>query len=655
MTISSANPIPIHQPDNVAEPVDHTAVKSALAYSVGDALPALAIGLGLLYLLFSVAHYLLLPLSIRTPLVVSAATSTLFLLGMAAYLRRHPVVNQRAHVGALLFALLVLFNCWLHLWLTGDPLQTTNLMLLTVGIGFFFLSSRWFFFFLLGLLLCWVGTFYLLGISIAETTHFAFGLVSASILSTLAHFARKRTLTRFTLLRLRDTKQTQDLQQVLEAEREIEAALRQSEAGYRQLSIRLEEQAEALRLANDELAQAATLKDEFLANMSHELRTPLTAILGLTESLRENIYGSLTERQYGVVGNVHESGRHLLDLINDILDVAKTEAGKLELELLPADARLLAEVSLRFCQQEAEKKQLEIRFESDEQVALFLADERRMKQILVNLLSNAIKFTGDGGRVGLRLEGDTLNEIVRYHVWDTGIGVARDQMMRLFKPFIQLDSRLSRRYAGTGLGLVLVYRMIEMHGGSVTMKSSPGQGSEFIVALPWRKVAIHREQPSTNSAPAHSEVRFSPAERSAIAAHETANEFSPTLLNGNPLLLVVDDQATTQAWIAALAAANGYETLPASNPLDAVRLVSETCPQLIFVDLQLGAHDGLNLIRTLSADEKFQAIPIVAMSALVLPDEDRQAKAAGAHHYLAKPLGRDAFRSILEYQKGHLS
>jgi len=628
---------------SAAEPVDQTEVESALARSVGEILPVLAIGLGLLYLIFAIAHYLLLPPSIRAPLVISASVSALLLLGMATYWRRHPLIDKRAHFGALLVSLLVLFNSWLHLWLTADPLQSTNLMLLVVGIGFFYLSSRWFFGFLGAVFLCWAGTLYLLQITIPQLSHFTFGLLSASVLSIIVHLARKRTLTRFTVLRLRESRRTAHLQQVLETEREVEVALRQSETSYRQLSIRLEEQAEALRLANDELAQAATLKDEFLANMSHELRTPLTAILGLTESLCENIYGPLSERQFTVVRNVHESGRHLLDLINDILDVAKTEAGKLELELLPADARLLAEVSLRFCQPEAEKKKLTISLDCDEQVTLFLADERRMKQILVNLLSNAIKFTAEGGQIGLRLEGDERNDIVRYRVWDTGIGVEEEQMMRLFKPFIQLDSRLARRYAGTGLGLVLVYRMIEMHGGSVTMKSNPGHGSEFIVALPWRKVTMRREK-----LPVNPEEHLPPAEPPATVPSKGDEMLPPPLMSGKPSLLVVDDQVTTQSWIATVAAAQGYDMLPASNPIDAVRLAEEVEPDFIFVDLQLGTHDGLHLIRTLSTDQQFQSIPIIAMSALVLPEEEAQAKEAGARHYFAKPLGSALFRSILD-------
>jgi signal transduction histidine kinase/CheY-like chemotaxis protein len=621
---------PVAQAGHGAEPVERVMIARALAQFVGDALPALATGLGLLYLLFSVAHFLLLPAPLRFIMATIAALTALFLLGLAAYLRRHPIVNHHAHFWAALLGTLVLINSWLHLWFTRDPLQSTNLMLLIVGIGFFYLSSRWFLGFLAAVFLCCIGTFWELGVPVAESTHFAFGLLSASILSTLAHLARKRTLMRLTLLRLRDTKRAEDLQQALEAEQEVEAALRQSETGYRQLSIRLEEQAEALRLANDELAQAATLKDEFLANMSHELRTPLTAILGLTESLRENIYGSLTERQHTVIQNVHESGRHLLDLINDILDVAKTEAGKLELELLPADARMVAEVSLRFCQPAAERKQIALSADYDQRVTLFLADERRLKQILVNLLSNAVKFTAEGGRVRLRLEGDVEDEIVRYSVRDTGIGVAPEQMMRLFKPFIQLDSRLARRYSGSGLGLVLVYRMVEMHGGSVTLQSSPGQGSEFTVALPWRKVTLP-------TAPI--------AEPFATPAYDGERQMQGT--DWRPSLLVVDDQNTTYSWIAALAAAEGYDALPASNPADALRLAGEMQPRLIFVDLQLGAADSLALIRTLVNHAGLNRLPVIALSALVLPQEAEQAKAAGALHYFAKPIGRKALHMLL--------
>jgi signal transduction histidine kinase len=620
---------PTSQRAVTTEAVDRTVIQQAMARFVGDSLPPIALGLGLLYVLFFAAHTLLLTGSMRLIMSSSAAVSAALLLIFWYVWRRYAPPTHYAHMGAAFFATLVLINSWLHLWLTRDPLQTTNLMLLVVGVGFFFLSGRWFGGFLLITFIIWAGTFYTLGVAIDEVTHFGFGLFSASLLATLAHWARKHTLTRLTLLRQRDAQRTADLQQALTASQGIETALRHSEMSYRQLSLQLEEQAEALRVANNELARAARLKDEFLANMSHELRTPLTAILGLTESLRENVYGELAERQRTAIHNVYESGQHLLELINDILDVAKTEAGKLELDLLPADIHMIAEVSLRFCQPEAEKKGLTVTYETDRQVTLLLADERRLKQILVNLLSNAVKFTAEGGRIGLRLSGDLENETVRYTVWDSGIGISPEQMKQLFKPFIQLDSRLARRYAGTGLGLVLVYRLAELHGGSVTLRSQPGAGSEFIVTLPWRKMAPRTEE-----------------QRAQVLA-EAPPDAEPALSAPQPTALVVDDQQTSRSWLIQLLNTAGYTVWPASTTADALRLVREVQPEVIFVDLQLSGEDTFSLIRTLTSG-KARSCPVIALSALVLPGEAEQATAAGATAYFAKPLGRQALHHIIE-------
>jgi len=623
---------------------DDAAIPEALRRFVHDSLAAVATGLGFLYLLFAFAHALLLPPALKVIMAPVAALTALFLWATALYLRRIPSSNRHAHAHAALIAALVLINSWLHLWLTGDPLQSTNLMLLIVGVGFFFLSLPWFVFFVLGVLLLWAVTFFLMGISANESIHFAFGLLSSALLAMLAHLSRKHTLTRLTRLHLRDARHAQALQAALDAEKEGEAALRHSENEYRQLSIRLEEQAEALRLANEELAYAATLKDEFLANMSHELRTPLTAILGLTESLREEIYGPMTDRQLGAISNVYESGRHLLALINDILDVAKLEAGKLQAEFVPTDAHMIAEASLRFIQTEAEKKQLSLQFDDDGLVTTFLADERRVKQMLVNLLSNAVKFTNDGGRIGLRLTGDVKQRVVRFAVWDTGIGIAQEQMEQLFQPFVQLDSRLSRRYAGTGLGLVLTYRMAEIHGGSVTVESRPGRGSTFTIALPWRKLYGLREMASSN-APQKT------VSTSAVSQAETTEAPLSLIPALRPSLLVVDKQVAVRSWIEELIALRSphvaYDILPASTAADALRLAHEVHPQLIFVELRLGGNEGVTLIRTLAADPQLCNTPIVAWTALGLPGEEAQARAAGAHIYLCKPLRADTLQELL--------
>ncbi|MEZ4675489.1 MAG: ATP-binding protein [Caldilineaceae bacterium] len=619
---------PLSSPPEI-EQVDQALLQQALAQFVNDALPSIAFGLGGLYIVFGIAHYLLLPLSFKWIMVGSAVTSSLFLIALAAHLHKYPVRDYRAHLGAFVIAGVVLVNSWLHLWFTGDPLQSSNFMLLQVGIGFFFLSTTWFVIFSAGLFLSWATAFVLLNIPAVESTHFAFGLCSAALMGALAHRARKRALSRLTQLRISDERRARDLRAALTAERQIEVALRRSEAGYRQLSIQLEEQAESLRVANNKLAHAARLKDEFLASMSHELRTPLTAILGLTESLREQIYGTLSDRQQTALFNIQESGQHLLDLINDILDVAKTESGQLALELTPADARLLAEVSLRFCRPEAEKKSLSVNFDYDARVTLLLADERRLKQILVNLLSNALKFTVDGGAIGLRVAGDVENEIVRYTVWDTGIGIAEEQMSQLFKPFIQLDSRLSRRYAGSGLGLVLAYRMAKMHGGSISLTSRQGEGSEFTIAIPWRKISLPPNPTATATLPSQT------IPQNGVTGGKRST------------LLIIDEQAQSRAWMTLLIKPLDYDLLFATNGSDAVQFALAAHPALIFIDSQIASNEGISLIRVLAKDSRLQQIPLIAISALILPGEAEQMQTEGAAAYIAKPVGRNDLQALL--------
>jgi len=253
------------------------------------------------------------------------------------------------------------------------------------------------------------------------------------------------------------------------------------------LAERVEEQTLELRNANAELAHAARLKDEFLANMSHELRTPLNTVLGMSEALQEEVYGALNDRQLGALQHIEESGRHLLALINDILDLSKIGAGKLGLTITPVDVEAVCQASLRFLNQATRKKRLKVSTMFDSAVTTIRVDERRIKQVLVNLLSNAVKFTPEGGRIGLDVEGDPEEHVVRLTVWDTGIGIATEDVERLFQSFIQLDATLSRKYEGAGLGLSLVYHIVDMHGGSVSVESEVGKGSRFTVSLPWEE------------------------------------------------------------------------------------------------------------------------------------------------------------------------
>ncbi|WP_055074305.1 PAS domain S-box protein [Pseudanabaena sp. 'Roaring Creek'] len=244
---------------------------------------------------------------------------------------------------------------------------------------------------------------------------------------------------------------------------------------------------ERLTATNRELERLTRLKDEFLAAMSHELRTPLNAILGISEGLIEKAFGELNQRQQGSLKTIQKSGQHLLELINDILDVAKIESGMFTLELRSVSVRDLCESSLSFVKHQAAQKNIQLNLEIDTNVPkVIVIDERRMRQLLINLLSNAVKFTPKNGKVLLKTK-LTHNELY-FSVSDNGIGIPQEDLNRLFQPFVQIDSSLSRQYSGTGLGLNLVKKLAELHGGQVNVKSKVGEGSCFTVSLPYEDI-----------------------------------------------------------------------------------------------------------------------------------------------------------------------
>jgi len=244
------------------------------------------------------------------------------------------------------------------------------------------------------------------------------------------------------------------------------------------------EQAQAQLI--EQLAKVARLKDEFLASMSHELRTPLNSILGMNEALQDEIYGPVSERQRKALSTIDSSGRHLLALINDILDLAKIESGQMTPVLETVDVQAACQSTIRLIQPTAQKKALNVTVALDERVRTMVADGRRLKQILINLLSNAVKFTPNGGAIGLELQGNApAPGYLQFIVWDTGVGIPEEAKRHLFEPFVQLDSSLARQFDGTGLGLALVHRMVGLHHGTVAVESVLRQGSRFTVTLPW--------------------------------------------------------------------------------------------------------------------------------------------------------------------------
>ncbi|EFO80723.1 two-component hybrid sensor and regulator [Oscillochloris trichoides DG-6] len=374
---------------------------------------------------------------------------------------------------------------------------------------------------------------------------------------------------------------------------------------------------EKLRQANVALAHAARTKDEFLASMSHELRTPLNAILGLSEALIEGVRGPLNERQLDALHNIEASGQHLLALINDILDLSKVEAGRLDLQIEAVSVAEVCQASLLFVKEQALKKSLRLSFHLDDQMAEMDADPRRLKQMLVNLLSNAVKFTPPKGHVNLHVTIDLEAEQIVFVVEDTGIGIAQDDLPRLFQPFKQLDSRLSRQHEGTGLGLALVRRLAEMHGGGVMVESELGKGSRFSIQLPYRQP----EMPNTTPDPTL------PAVSQPVVARSPGRR-----------ILLVEDNTVNILTISDYLHSRGYTVAVANNGQEALDSIEQAQPELILMDIQMPVMDGIEATRRLRAMPAYSEIPIIALTALAMPGDRERCLAAGANAYLTKPI-----------------
>jgi len=378
-----------------------------------------------------------------------------------------------------------------------------------------------------------------------------------------------------------------------------------------------------LQLANEQLQRLSQMKDEFLASMSHELRSPLNAVLAGSEVILEGSLGPITQRQQKALRRICDSGYHLLSLINDILDVAKLEAGKMTLELEPSSPQDIAQSCLTLIRESALKKKLTIHTHFDPTVTKIAVDQRRLKQILINLLSNAIKFTSVGGKIGLTYEGWAESRQVRFTVWDNGIGIEPMLREKLFQAFVQLDSRLARKYEGTGLGLALVKELAELHGGSVALDSTPGQGSQFHVNLPWEPTVLPQSKPAL--------VATCPADR-----QENVIGLSLNISVGKKILLV-DDSATARQLLATYLRYLGYEVQCATNGESALQMLAKNFPDAILLDVQMPDIDGLEVTQQIRANPQWAALPVIALTALAMPGDEARCLQAGMNAYLSKP------------------
>ena len=382
-----------------------------------------------------------------------------------------------------------------------------------------------------------------------------------------------------------------------------------------------------LLAVNQELASALRLKDEFLSSMSHELRTPLNAILGFLQGLRDGVYGGPEARQLRAAGIAEEAGRHLLDLISDILDLSKVQAGRLALEPGVVPVRSLCETSLHMVEKQAERKRVRLDLDLDPEVPTVVADGRRLKQIVVNLLSNAVKFTREEGHVRLSLRGEPGRGAVAISVADDGIGIAEEALPRLFRPFTQVESGLARRQEGTGLGLSLVLGLTTLHGGGVEVRSRPGEGSVFTVRLPWSKEAAGKAAPPP-SAEALSSAPAGPGRRGRV--------------------LVVEDNEANAVVLCDYLSHAGFATDLARSGLEALGKAKGAPPDVVLMDVQMPGMDGLETTRRLRSEPGLESVPVLAVTALAMPGDRERCLDAGANGYLTKPLDLPGLVAAIE-------
>jgi len=402
---------------------------------------------------------------------------------------------------------------------------------------------------------------------------------------------------------------------------DVQQMNRDLERKVRERTDELEILNQKLKESNAELIRANNLKSEFLANMSHELRTPLNAIIGFSELLLEQSARPLMGDQREYVADILSSGRHLLELINDILDLSKIEAGKMRLSLDEIELAEVVEEAMMTLRVDATRKEIEMEATLEGSMAGIVADRGKIKQILTNLLSNAVKFTPAGGRVHLTAE--RRDRFLQVSIQDTGIGIRKEDQERIFAAFIQVDGSYARKYQGTGLGLTLVKRFVEMHGGEIWVTSEVGRGSTFSFRIP---LAPSELQPSSDAS------ERPPAEGPAAPAQSTGQ-----------LILVVEDNPGNMKLAREILSSRGYRVVEAVSGEDALDTIRFIRPDLILMDIQLPGLDGLAVTRRILANPQTQDIPVVALTAHAMMGHEASALQAGCVGYIPKPIDATGF------------
>ncbi len=405
-----------------------------------------------------------------------------------------------------------------------------------------------------------------------------------------------------------------------------------------EITEQLQQQSDEIRQKNSQLEAASRMKSEFLANMSHELRTPLNAIIGFSELIKDGAAGDVNDDQLDFVTEIHASGQHLLALINEILDLSKIEAGKMELNLCDVIVSDIVENSLSIIREQAMKHGLSLHTDIGENIECCSMDMRKVKQILYNLLSNAVKFTPDGGSVSVKASIVTAEEysarnpqhfvdngnFLKISVSDNGIGIAEADMERIFLPFEQVDGSMTRSYAGTGLGLILVKAMVELHGGAIAVTSEPDKGSIFTIWLPY----IEAETEATTQ-----------TSTAALVKHET-------LAGEQPLALIVEDDYASAELMRRKLEKFDFRTERSVTAEGALYWLESHRPDLIVLDIMLPLTNGWELLVALKKHAHCIDVPVIIASA-VAEDNIQKGISLGAAAMLQKPVDGKVLYEVL--------
>jgi signal transduction histidine kinase/CheY-like chemotaxis protein len=411
-----------------------------------------------------------------------------------------------------------------------------------------------------------------------------------------------------------------------------DTALRSTNGELKTRTQELEEEISHRKQTQEELLNAKHAAEEanrakstFLANMSHELRTPLNAIIGYSEMLEEETRDSGKVENVQDLKKIQAAGKHLLSLINDVLDLSKIEAGKMGLHLETFDVAQVIEEMVTTLQPAAAKNANLIHVHLAENVSVIKADITKVRQILFNLLSNACKFT-DHGTVTVDVDQIKVDkrDWIQFRVSDTGIGISAKQKENLFQEFAQADASIARKYGGTGLGLAITHRFVQLMKGRINVESEPGRGAIFTVQLPAQVV-----METTESAPSEdtSDVSFSKAK---------------TDLN---TILVIDDDPSVRDLMTRFLTKLDFQVVAAENGEEGLRLAKQIRPLLITLDVVMPECDGWTVLKRLKSDTQLAEIPVIMVT---IVDNEAKGIDMGASNYLIKPVERDRLAVLVE-------